>query len=386
MKFKIPDYTKVKISTLIVFGLLFGLIFNAPIQYCCNNIRLMYIGLLFIGITLTIKKHLHEKSYIDSYIFLYFIIVLSMISLSLSTMPKDIAVKELYAGISIVLGFFAFLYFEKFKSILKILILINFLVMINDVYSGEYLFNFDPIGNYYQIDRGKGLFGYSKSAGAFLIFAALIFRKDRTTMFVILLSSIMSGSRSAMIFVLLVFLIDYLIDIKQNITFKQVIYFLSIMSISSFLMYLYFLDHIGMWYRIQGSFNFSDSGTHGYRFYIWNEYLKVINDFNIFHLLFGNTAYANNYLGNGAENAFLTVLANNGLIMFLIFFVPILFFSVLSVINFRLFYPFILLLGIFQFGRQGLGWADGILLWAYIYSILYSNYFQTILSRITKQA
>ncbi|MGJ0302822.1 O-antigen ligase family protein [Aliarcobacter cryaerophilus] len=317
--------------------------------------------------------------------FLYFILLLTAISLTFSSMPKDVAIKELYVGISIILGFFAFLYFDKFKSILKILILINFLVMINDVYSGEYLFNFDPIGNYYQIDRGKGLFGYSKSAGAFVIFAALIFRKDKSIMFIILLSSIMTGSRSAMIFVLLVFLTDYLIDIKQNITFKQVIYFLSIILIGGFLVYLYFLDHMGMWYRIEGSFNFSDSGTHGYRFYIWNEYLKVVNDFNVFHLLFGNTAYTNNYLGNGAENAFLTVLTNNGLIMFLIFFVPILFFSVLSMINFRLFYPFILLLGIFQFGRQGLGWADGILFWAYIYSILYSDYFQSILSRITKK-
>lgn len=384
MKLRILDCTKVEISTLVILGLLFGFIFNAPIQYCCNSIRFIFIGLLFIGITLTIKKHLYEKSYINSYMFLYFIIVLYMISLIFSSMPKDIAAKELYAGVSMVLGFFTFLYFEKFKYILKILILINFLVMINDVYSGEYLFNLHPISNYYQIDRGKGLFEYSKTAGAFVIFATLIFRQYRTTMFVILLSSIMTGSRSAMIFVLLVFLIDYLIDIKKNITFKQVVYFLSIVLISSFLIYLYFLDHMGMWARVQESFDFNNSG-HMYRFYIWNEYLKVINDFNIFHLLFGNAAYANNYLGNGAENAFLTVLANNGLIMFLIFFIPILFFSVLSIINFRLFYPFILLLCIFQFGRQGLGWSDGILLWAYIYSILYSDYFQSILFRTIKK-
>lgn len=373
----------IKISTLVVVGLLFGFTFNAPIQYFVNPLRYFLLGIFLIGALLTIKNNIQQ--YNVNYAVLFFVIVLGLISLIFTESSLDIAIKELYVNLVMMLGFFAYCYYDKFKKLLLFLIVINFLVMLIDLYNGTYLFNFNLIENYHQVDRGKGLFSYSKEAGAFTIFAALLFRNDKYTILIILLSSIMTGSRSAMIFVFLIFVVDFLFDIVRNLNFKFFLYSILIMLFFSFLTYLYFLENISMWHRLISSFELNSSG-HEYRFHIWNEYLQVISNFNVSHLLFGNTGFVNVFLGNGAENAYLTVIVNSGILVLLIMYLPMVLFAFLSIVNFRLFYPFILLLIIFQFGRQGLGWADGILLWAYIYHIIYSPYFKNTLRSLTIHA
>lgn len=372
----------IKLSSIVVIGLIYGLVFNAPIQYCCNYIRIAVTVLLLIGVLLTFVSDYKDKLYIYNYIFIFIIAILGLISLNITTMPYEAGIQSLYANLSIIFGFFAFRYYEKFKKLLLFMIYINFLVMLFDVYSGEYLFNFDPIGNYYQEYRGKGLFSYSKEAGSFMIFAALIFRNNRATLILIFLSSIMSGSRSALVFVFLLLLIELFFELKRHFSAKKILAIWFIICVTFILAYIYLIDHPIMVGRLEGSFNFSDTGTHGYRFFIWEEYLRVIGDFNMLHIMFGNLAFVNNELGNGAENAYLTILSNGGFLLFIMIYVPMLFLTFLSIINFYKFYPFILLLIIFQFGRQGLGWSDGILLWAYIFYIYNSEYFKNILPRM----
>lgn len=373
----------VSVSGMVVVGLLFGFVFNAPVQYCCNNIRIAMVGLLLVGVLLTFVSDYKNKLYFYNYTFVFTIAFLGLISLNITTMPYKDGMQNLYAHVSVLLGFFAFRYYEKFKKVLLFLIYINFIVMVFDVYSGEYLFNFDPIGNYYQNYRGKGLFSYSKEAGSFMIFAALIFKNNRRALILIFISSLMSGSRSALFFVFLLVLIELFYEFKKNLNIKKILVIVALVFIVSITSYIYLIDHPIILGRLEGSFNFSDTGTHGYRFFIWEEYLNVINNFNILHILFGNLAFVSNELGNGAENAYLTILSNGGFLLFIMIYVPILFLTFLSIVNFYRFYPFILLLIILQFGRQGLGWSDGILFWAYIFYIYNSEYFKNIFRRMT---
>ncbi len=380
---KTGNFLKLKVSNIVALGLVFGFVFNAVIQYAFSSARLFLIIVFVVGSVLLFNYHYKKKMYHRGYLFIFFICLMSLVTLNFTNVDKILAFSGLYVNISIILGFFAFLSYEKFKKLLSYMIVLSFLVMLYDIYMGEYLFNLDPVGNYYQVVRGKGLFSYSKEAGSFLIFASMIFRQNRAIMVVLLLSSVMSGSRSAMIFVSLVFFIDLFFYMKENVSLSKIFSTFSLFAICGFATYFYFTEYIDMWFRVLDSFDFSSS-SHSERFYFWNEYLNIINDSSFFHILFGNSIYAPLLVGNGAENAYLTVFTHSGLIIFLIMFTSILFFAFLSIINFRLFYPFILLLAVFQFGRQGLGWADGILLWACIYKIVYSQYFQQILSRAIK--
>jgi hypothetical protein len=365
----------IKISSILLSGLIFGLIFNAPLQYFVNSLRLFFVFTLFIGMFLVVARDLANGKYLSHYFLLLGVLILGLISLSIATLPLNIAIRELYANLSIVFGFFAFRYYEKFKFLLVYAITINFIIMIYDISNLAYLFNFDPVQYFYQVDRGKGLFSYSKEAGAFTIFATLMFRNNSKILSLLFLTSILSGSRSAIIFIFFIIIINIIFSSFYKIDFKKlkVIFFgVLIILLSSYLIN----DHL--FNRMGNSFDFSESGTHNYRFFIWGQYLKEFYLSSTIHILFGNLGYLRSILGNGAESAYFTVLANGGLFLLVVFYLPILFLATLSVLNFRMFYPFILLLIMLQFGRQGTGWADGILLWAYIFHIYSCKYIRTL--------
>jgi hypothetical protein len=369
----------INISSILLLGLMFGLIFNAPLQYFVNPLRLFFIFTLFIGMFLVIKSDLTNGKYLSHYFLLLGVLILGLISLNIATLPLNIAIRELYANLSIVFGFFAFRYYEKFKSLLVYAITISLIIMIYDIVNLEYLFNFDPVQNRFQVDRGKGLFSYSKEAGAFTIFATFMFRDNPKILSLLFLTSILSGSRSAIIFIFIIIFMDIIFYSKNKISLKNLKFFLFgalIIFLSSYLID----DHL--YARMENSFDFGKSGTHSYRFFIWDLYLKELNLSSTIHILFGNLGYFRAVLGNGAENAYLTILTHGGIFLLVVFYLPILFLAILSVLNFRMFYPFILLLIILQFGRQGTGWADGVLLWAYIFHIYSGKYMRGVLMRV----
>ena len=225
MKLKFKNLYNINVGNLLILSILLGFTFNAPIQYCCNSIRVTLLILFIFLAIYTVQNDIKKNRYIQSYIFLMFIGCLGLISLSITQADKVIAIRELYLPVSIILGFFSFRYYDKFKYILIFMIYLNLLSMIYDVTMGEYLFELGAdIGNAYQSVRAKGLFGYSKEAGAFLIFATLIFRKDSIFLLsVLLISSIMSGSRTPMIFVGIILCIEIIIYIKNNISIKSIL-------------------------------------------------------------------------------------------------------------------------------------------------------------------
>jgi hypothetical protein len=372
---------RLKISNILMSGLFFGLVVNAYVQFCCNSIRILFAGILILSCVVIAINDIKIQKYIKSYTFLFLILCLGGVSLLISETPFKIAITALSPIIVIFFAFFAFKFYDKFKKWVTVFVYINFIALIFEMYTGAYLFNIDPVSNYFQIDRLKGIFSYSKEAGSFLIFSALLLRDKKNILYIILVSAAMTGSRSAMVFVFLITLIE---GVSKFYSIKSISKSFLILSIAFFSLYLYFLFHEVMWIRLVNSFDFDGSSGHQYRFFIWNEFIKSILNYDFAHFVFGNLAYTNTLLGNGAENAYLTVMSNNGLLLFLIYFFPIFIFSFLSAVNFRLFYPFILLFVVLFFGRQGLGWSDGILLWAYIYHIFNSKYFSNLLFRINK--
>lgn len=372
-------------SSILLTGLLFGIIFNAPFQYFINPLRIVFVIVFFIGIFLTVKNDLKNSEYLIHYYFLFLVSLLGLISLNIASLPLNIAIKALYTNISIIFGFFAFRYYDKFKILLVYFVIISLIVMIFDIYNLEYLFNFDPILNYYQVDRAKGLFSYSKEAGSFSIFAALIFRNQPKILVLLFLTSILTGSRSAIIFIFIVLLIDMVFYNRSKFNLKFFIAVVIGILVIFLSLYIIYEINDSLFRRMNNSFDFSDSGTHSYRFFIWDQYLNQLEKFSLVHILFGNLGYIESVLGNGAENAYLTIWANSGLFLFIIYYLPILFLAVLSSINFRLLYPFILLVILLQFGRQGTGWADGILLWAYVFHIYDSPYMNSIFKRIRRK-
>jgi len=193
---------------------------------------------------------------------------------------------------------------------------------------------------------------------------------------ILLMSAVMTGSRAPMIFVFFILVVEYYY-FKPKFNTKNILLTFIAFLLLYFSLSFYFENNNNMLLRILGSFNFDSGGTHDYRFYIWQKYLDAFFEFDIIHLIFGNPFFLNNLFGNGPENGYLEILSNGGLSMLVISIFPLMFLALLSAVNFHKFYPFILILIVMQFARYGGGWADGVILWAYVFYIYHSD--QTLL-------
>jgi hypothetical protein len=377
--------TKIKISYIISAGILFGFIFNAPVQYYIPSTRIIFISFTLFGLLYLIYKDYKYSINKEVYFLFYLLIIFSLITVNISEEPFGIVLRNMSMPTSLLLGYLAYRNYDSFIKVLKILIYINFFVMIYEIVSLKYLFDLG-LGGIYQIDRVKGLFSYSKEAGSFLLMASLLFRKNNFLILIILLlSSIMTGSRTPVLFISVLLIIEYIYYIKKNnINIKQITRFIIFISIVLILLNIYFTTHESMYGRLLNSFNMSEGG-HSMRIHVWLSYIRELNNFDILHLLFGNTVHINHVIGNGAENSYLELISNNGLLVSMCILFLFLFFAFLAItVNFFEFYPFLLLLLIFQFGRYIGGWSGGIILFMYLFQTMGSIYFHSILKRVYK--
>lgn len=278
---------------------------------------------------------------------------------------------------------FATLFFKNIDVVIKILkpvLIINFLFMFYEVISFEYIINIVE-ENKYEFGRMQGIFSYSKETGYFLLITFIFLRHFNISIFyklLILVSSVMSGSRTAIIAVSTILIIDLIIEMHKEINLKKAIkkyfYFLIAFLLLLILASNYFNEkNEYMLFRIMSSLDFESSSQID-RLYYWNFYFNSLDNYSVFEWMFGKGTYLNYIIGNGAENTYLMVMSQLGLIGLFIFCVPIILIIFLFFKYPFTYYPFILLFVFLFVGRIAVGWADGILMWMLIYFVLNYNY------------
>ena len=370
---------RIHLSHLVVITILFGFTFNALISHTIIEVRYILVGICLSLIFLIIAQDLKKMHFMKTYIFLFSILLLTFYNFALSQLPVSIVYTQIYLVVAIILGFFIYRYIEYAKQILIYLIILNLIILIYEFLNNDYLFYYaSAVGEQFVAGRYKGLFSNSKEMAGFLVSASLLFKQKKNILMLLFISSIFSGSRTAMLFIGVLLLIEFIYYIfKYKLTFLKLFSLISILILIITFFAYYFNENVSMYGRIINSFNF-DSSSHQGRFYAWDLHLEMVLNTDFIHLLFGNIGYNNYILGTGAENSYLTTIGNNGLIVFFFFYTPILFFAFLNIFNFYHYYPFILLLIVFQISRVSGGWSEGILLWAYLfyhYNFNYLRYF-----------
>lgn len=377
-------FNSLKYNTLFIIFLFIGFITSGIFTYYIPILR--YFAVIAIFIYLLFNMLINY--WVEKKLFLFQLFLVSYILLQyLLNQTRD------FGGdySSLIAMLLASIFYKKIDSIIniiKFIIVVNFFIMLYEVISLEYIIKIVE-SNEYVSARMQGLFSYSKEAGYFLLIVFIFLRYFSVSMFykiLILLSSVMSGSRTAILAVCFILILDYIVSTHKKLTVinlvKQYVYLIMTSGmLIIFSIYYFSSKNEYMFRRILSSFNF-DSSNHLERFYFWNSYFNGLNDYTLFEWIFGKGTYLNHLIGNGAENTYLMIISQIGIIGLLLFIIPI-FLIILLFLKFSFkYYPLMILFTFLFVGRVGTGWADGILMWILIFYILNNSY--TYMSKINR--
>ncbi|WP_225035911.1 O-antigen ligase family protein [Winogradskyella sp. SM1960] len=185
-------------------------------------------------------------------------------------------------------------------------------------------------GGHSQIFRAKGLFEGPLALSQFAIGLAFLFRSNLKILVVAVLLTILANGRLGMVITGVMFILYFVskYDLVSIIKSKKFIrlFFLSLVLIISAAVYL--IDEKSI-ERISNSFSFEDNSNTA-RLYYWEEAINIFGDYNIFNILLGNSGYFREVTGNSAENGWLMLLLDNGILGLLFYIFPLLIVSLLS--------------------------------------------------------
>ncbi len=116
-------------------------------------------------------------------------------------------------------------------------------------------------------------------------------------------------------------------------------------------------------------FNTSKNSTNEGRIYYWKKGVEVLRTYDPIHLIFGNSGYFGRLYSNNAENGWLTLLLNNGLVGFFYYLLPIIAIIHHSVKlkTYHIAYVFVLIIAM-MIQTFHLGASASLLYWVIIYS------------------
>lgn len=352
---------------LFIITLVFGLFLAAPIGYYALPVRNMLVACVFIFLLVFISKY---KDVFYLFLFLSFGIILNIYSYYM--LENDFDFTYFVPYLIIFIGYILSKenLFVELKPYIKFILIVNLFFLINEKITGIV---FVPFRDINLMIYGQGIFAYTKSAADAIGLAILLFRKELFWKLIILLSVLLIGVRSSIIFVILIIIIDLILSNKFifRITFKKIS--IGILFLVFSIICFFFLNNLFYFGRIESLF-VSESATYTSRFYFAIQHLNCFSNLDILQILFGSGTYCPAVVGNGSENIHIMFFTHFGIVHYGIW-IAFFLFVVFTNINkhFYMVYPIglYLLLG---FGvRWGIGWMGGVILYTYLFNIYFKR-------------
>lgn len=362
--------TQISIISLFIGFIACGL-FN---QYF-PSLRYLSVLITFVFLLLVLLKAIHKLRLPSEQVVILFI-TLALVQLIFNnarTAPADFSL-----FLAIMLGL---LLKNNITSCARYIAIVNVstvVIMLYELSTFSYLI--DQLNNKFEFGRLQGLFSNSKEAGYYTIAATYylfsVKRLTRLSMLALISIATLSGTRTAILFILVVVIVQVVASVKIRIAKGIIKNFMLSAFMLTLLGYIltkyYFVDKSAyMLVRIYNAFNF-ESSSHKDRLFFWKSYLEEINNYNWYEIFFGAGTKINIILGNGAESYYLMILSQYGLIT-LTAIISIFILIFIKLKNYDEKIIFVSLLAILLVGRIGIGWSDGILIWAVFFYTLDSK-------------
>ena len=326
---------------------------------------------------LYIFSYLEEERKLTFFVLCFALCSLASIGGLIGVAQPFVNISLVYFYFSIVFGFFFACNYDFFVRLLKSFLVLNFLAMIYEF--GSSAFILEPTSDLPQfIGRAKGLISYSKEAGALvLVFAVFFVRELGYRWFPVLLASaVLTGSRMSMV---VVFLIIFLELIRRLFHHRRAfvsnlfsIFVLILVLMVGVLFYLSLGQSEIIVNRFYRTFDITHSSNIE-RMHFWASYLAVYSEFDLVNLIFGRPYFAQYFIGNGAESAFLNLLTDGGMVGLSVYLFAILFICFRAPLKVSFMCNVFLLLVSMQLSRVGLGFLDGVVLWVIFWVLIFDR-------------
>lgn len=285
---------------------------------------------------------------------------------------KNISLMFFY--FSILLGYFFSIEFKFFLKVISLFILINLAVMVYEFITMSYFLK-PTSDSAFFLGRAKGFISYSKEAGSFILLFTLLFIKNlKSYWFMVVISfAVLTGSRLAMLIVLLAVVIEVCTRFKVRHLFSPLSLFISILSFIIVLYGAFLYANLEqsevIINRLGGSVDIEHSSNRE-RINFWLRHLYIYESFNYLQYLFGSPGESVSKINNGAESAFINLITDGGLIALLIYTSAIIVMFFLTKPSVNTFLYFLLLILAMQLSRVNVGFLDATLFWGYFWFII----------------
>ena len=312
---------------LIVLSILFIIFFDAFFSFL--------LGPLFREATLTVFLLIASvyvfvipKDYISRRNFLPFLVTCSAMFAFLISIPVWKSWHNAYSYLGIPVAFLVYhTDFAYTKKKIYQLLILAFILACYEFLSQRYLFvntiikngeiityDLKTAGGANAVLRVKAYFYGCLSLGLFALGVAFLYSKRIWILLLCLLTALMAGTRSALLCMLPMILLQ---DSSKKRISTYLVIGLTMMGVSLFVMQY----SPSSWDRIIGVFELTDG--HSNRFLMWKTgWQQFLSESGIHMLLCNNGAYFLNY-NNNPESGWICLLTDNGIVGFLIYFLPI---------------------------------------------------------------
>lgn len=357
------------ITSLLVFIGFFAIYFSEFINQYIPLFRYpLLIFFLVLGPIFTLYKASNKDlEFVLSCFFIPSFLMLVGAFVGYKTPLENIIYVFFY--VPIIFGCIFSFRFELFLKLIKCFIVINLLVMFYEFLTESYFLeptSDSPI----FIGRAKGFISYSKEAGSFiLLFTVLFIRYLKPKWFIALLFfSILTGSRLAMLIVLLAIVIEIFYRAKLKHFCSPAVILLSIVSLSITIYGIYLYSNLGqsaiIVERLSGTLDTGHSSNNE-RMNFWQSHLDVYSNYNFLQYLVGSPSESISIVKNGAESAFINLITDGGFLAILIYISAIIFMFFLMRPQVNTFLHLFLLIVAMQLSRVNIGFLDATLFWAF---------------------
>ncbi|AUS05217.1 O-antigen ligase family protein [Pseudotamlana carrageenivorans] len=300
-----------------------------------NIVLLIGLGVFFIKILLYPKLDISKP---------FFVYVLLGLSIAFISVFFWLSLGEINVYFTLITTTIVLSCGVKFlKKALLGLVLIILVLAIYEFFTKTYVFAvyrdtqwgikaLDPTfyGGNWGLFRAKALFEGPLALAQFAIGLALLYRKNLKILVLSIVLAMLSNGRLAMIVcaLALIFSLTEKYNIIKFFLSKKGLIIVFFILMGCVFALNYFVTGASL-ERLKGALDFSDPSNQG-RFYYWTEGISMYFDYNLVHLLFGNSGYFRSVIGNSAENGWLMLLLDNGLFGFLFYFLPPVYITYLS--------------------------------------------------------
>ncbi|MGR5354132.1 hypothetical protein [Vibrio sp. DNB22_19_2] len=311
------------------------------------------------------------------------LLVLMLVSVNIAGESNIAYFQSVYFYMIVFMALFVSDKWNDFYKIAIIVLYLNFPLLIYEIYTGSYIVqsssDFGP-----EYGRVKGIFEYSKMLGYFCIILGLLCYKRMSTftLVLVLFSSLLSGSRLAIIPILIVFFVKVILSILIDSSIKVKVISLMSILVSFGLLSLYLSHNSGseiIVSRLSNAFS-TTSSSNSERIYYWTQHLSVFDERGLWSIIFGEPGDAYMKIGNGSESSYIHLLLEGGVSGFLLYSLAFLVLIYCLFLKEHIIHKWTGFLGVFllilcfQISRIGLSVIDGTYFWVFVlYCLFYGK-------------